>query len=78
MTSSHSASRRFSPIHGSIWVRYIRKAPPTKARSRVLPNFGAFITLEPGIDGLVHISELGKTKRIKHPGEVLDKARPLK
>ena len=30
------------------------------------------ITLEPGIDGLVHISELGKGKRIHHPREVLE------
>jgi len=34
-------------------------------------NFGAFITLEPGVDGLVHISKLGKGKRINHPREVL-------
>jgi small subunit ribosomal protein S1 len=36
-----------------------------------LAAFGAFVTLEPGIDGLVHISELGKGKRINHPREVL-------
>ncbi len=38
--------------------------------SRLAP-FGAFITLEPGIDGLVHISRLGEGKHIKHPQEVL-------
>jgi small subunit ribosomal protein S1 len=38
--------------------------------SRLVP-FGAFVTLEPGIDGLIHISELGKTKRINHPREIL-------
>ena len=37
-----------------------------------LAPFGAFVTLEPGIDGLIHISELGKGKRINHPSEVLD------
>jgi small subunit ribosomal protein S1 len=37
-----------------------------------LEPFGAFVTLEPGIDGLVHISELGKGKRINHPREVLE------
>ncbi len=37
-----------------------------------LTSFGAFVTLEPGVDGLVHISELGKDKRINHPSEVLD------
>lgn len=39
--------------------------------ARLVP-FGAFVTLEPGIDGLVHISELGKHKRINHPREVLE------
>ena len=36
-----------------------------------LTNFGAFVNLAPGIDGLVHISRLGKGKRINHPGEVV-------
>jgi small subunit ribosomal protein S1 len=36
-----------------------------------LTNFGAFVTLEPGIDGMIHISALGSDKRVKHPREVL-------
>ncbi|MDW7711323.1 MAG: 30S ribosomal protein S1 [Deferrisomatales bacterium] len=36
-----------------------------------LTNFGAFVTLEPGVDGLVHISALGAGRRVKHPKEVL-------
>ncbi|MCL1980045.1 MAG: 30S ribosomal protein S1 [Proteobacteria bacterium] len=36
-----------------------------------LTDFGAFVTLEPGIDGLLHISKLGMGKRIHHPREVL-------
>ncbi|MCP4683095.1 MAG: 30S ribosomal protein S1 [Desulfobacterales bacterium] len=43
-----------------------------KGKVARLAPFGAFVTLEPGIDGLVHISELGKTKRINHPSEVLE------
>jgi small subunit ribosomal protein S1 len=39
--------------------------------SRVQP-FGAFIELAPGIDGLVHISELGTGRRVNHPSEVLN------
>ena len=39
--------------------------------SRLVP-FGAFVTLEPGIDGLIHISVLGKNKRINHPREILE------
>lgn len=36
-----------------------------------LTNFGAFVTLEEGVDGLVHISKLGQGKRIRHPQDVL-------
>jgi len=36
-----------------------------------LTNFGAFVTLEPGLDGMVHISDLGGNTRIKHPREVV-------
>jgi small subunit ribosomal protein S1 len=36
-----------------------------------ITTFGAFVTLEPGIDGLIHISSLGGSKRIKHPKEVV-------
>ena len=36
-----------------------------------LAPFGAFVTLAPGIDGLIHISQLGQGKRINHPREVL-------
>ncbi len=43
------------------------KAPVTK-----ITTFGAFIEIEPGIEGLAHISELSWTKRINNPKEVLD------
>ena len=37
-----------------------------------LAPFGAFVNLEPGIDGLVHISNLGAGRRINHPKEVVE------
>ena len=40
---------------------------------RKLTDFGAFIEIEEGIDGLVHISDLSWTKRVKHPSEVREK-----
>ncbi len=40
---------------------------------RNLTNFGAFVEIEPGIDGLVHISDMSWTKRIRHPSEILSK-----
>jgi small subunit ribosomal protein S1 len=43
-----------------------------------LAKFGAFVNLEPGVDGLVHISELGKGKRINHPREVLENKQKIK
>jgi small subunit ribosomal protein S1 len=44
-----------------------------KGAVRNLTNFGVFIELEPGVDGLVHISDLSWTKKIRHPGEFVKK-----
>ena len=54
-----------------IGLKYPEGSSHTGKVVRLAP-FGAFVTLEPGIDGLVHISELGKGKRINHPREVLE------
>jgi small subunit ribosomal protein S1 len=40
---------------------------------RNLTDFGAFVEIEEGVDGLVHVSDMSWTKRIKHPSEVLKK-----
>jgi len=42
-----------------------------------LTKFGAFVTLIPGVDGLVHISKLGRGKRITHPSEVLTEGQSI-
>ncbi|MCU1310852.1 MAG: ribosomal protein [Candidatus Angelobacter sp.] len=44
-----------------------------EGRVRNLTDFGAFVEIEDGIDGLVHVSNMSWTKRIKHPSEVLKK-----
>jgi small subunit ribosomal protein S1 len=44
-----------------------------EGRVRNLADFGAFIELEEGIDGLIHISDMSWTKRIRHPSELLKK-----
>ena len=44
-----------------------------EGRVRNMTEFGAFIEIEEGIDGLVHVSDLSWTKRVKHPSEVLKK-----
>ena len=49
---------------------------PTGVPAR-LTTRGAFVTLAPGIDGLVHISKIGKGKRINHPNEVLTQGQTI-
>ncbi|MCU1275393.1 MAG: ribosomal protein, partial [Bryobacterales bacterium] len=44
-----------------------------EGRVRNMTDFGAFVEIEEGIDGLVHVSDVSWTKRIKHPSEVLKK-----
>ena len=44
-----------------------------KGKVRNLTEFGAFVEVEDGIDGLIHISDMSWSKRIKHPSEVLKK-----
>ncbi|MDZ7639447.1 MAG: 30S ribosomal protein S1 [Bryobacterales bacterium] len=48
-----------------------------EGRVRKLSDFGAFLEIEEGIDGLVHISDLSWTKRVKHPSEVVKKGQIL-
>ena len=44
-----------------------------KGQVRNLTQFGAFVELEEGIDGLVHISDLSWTKKVRHPSEIVKK-----
>ena len=44
-----------------------------EGRVRNLAEFGAFVELEEGIDGLIHVSDMSWTKRIRHPSEILKK-----
>ena len=44
-----------------------------EGKVRNLTDFGAFIALEEGIDGLIHISDMSWTQRVKHPSEILKK-----
>lgn len=45
---------------------------------RNLTNYGAFVELEPGVDGLIHISDLSWIKKVSHPSEVLSKGDKVK
>ncbi|HYJ47070.1 MAG TPA: 30S ribosomal protein S1, partial [Pyrinomonadaceae bacterium] len=48
-----------------------------RGRVRNLTDFGAFIEVEDGVDGLVHVSDISWAKRIKHPGELLKKGQEI-
>ena len=49
----------------------------TKGTVRNLTTFGAFVEIEAGIDGLVHVSDMSWTRRVKHPSEIVKKGQEL-
>lgn len=56
------------------WENVVEKYPPGKVVRGTVVNvmsYGAFVKLEPGIEGLVHISEMSWTKRVNHPNELV-------
>jgi small subunit ribosomal protein S1 len=58
------------------WDNIAERYPPgtvMRGKVRNITNFGVFVEIEPGIDGLVHISDLSWTKRIRHPSEMVRK-----
>ncbi len=62
------------------WQTLMQKYPVGSKHTGVarnLTNFGVFVELEPGVDGLVHISDLSWTKKIRHPGEVVKKGESI-
>jgi small subunit ribosomal protein S1 len=62
------------------WLTLLQKYPVGTRHTgmvRNLTNFGVFVELEPGVDGLVHISDLSWTKKVRHPGEIVKKGDQL-
>jgi len=58
------------------WELVAEKYPPgtvIKGQVRNLASYGAFIEIEPGIDGLLHVSDLSWTRKVSHPNEMLRK-----
>ena len=63
------------------WTLIGQKHPPgsvIEGRVRNLTNYGAFIEIEEGIDGLLHVSDMSWTRRITHPSELLKKGESVK
>lgn len=62
------------------WDLVATKYPPgtvVEGTVRNLTNYGAFIEIEPGVDGMLHVSDLSWTKKIAHPNELLKKGQKL-
>jgi small subunit ribosomal protein S1 len=62
------------------WDQVAGKYPPgtmVEGTVRNLTNYGAFIEIEEGIDGLLHISDMSWTRKIGHPNEILEKAQRI-
>jgi len=58
------------------WDKASEKYPPgshVKGKIRNLTSYGAFIELEEGLDGMIHVSDISWTRKINHPSEVLKK-----
>ncbi|MEM1167207.1 MAG: 30S ribosomal protein S1 [Planctomycetota bacterium] len=58
------------------WELVAEKYPPStviEGEVRNLANYGAFIEIEPGIDGLLHVSDISWTKKVAHPNEAYQK-----
>jgi small subunit ribosomal protein S1 len=63
------------------WTRVAEKYPPNTVVEGVvrnLANYGAFVEIEEGIDGLLHVSDMSWTKKINHPSEVLKKGETVR
>ena len=74
--SSHRISLGIKQLEADPWTTIDQRysiGSVVEGRVRKLTDFGVFLEIEEGIDGLVHISDLSWTKRIKHPSELLKK-----
>ena len=63
------------------WELVSEKYPPgtvIEGTVRNLANYGAFVEIEPGIDGLLHVSDISWTKKVTHPNEVFKKGDMVK
>ena len=63
------------------WTKVAEKYPVdslVEGKVRNLTNYGAFVELEEGIDGLLHVSDMSWTRKIGHPSEMLEKGQVVK
>ncbi|MDX9713948.1 MAG: 30S ribosomal protein S1 [Dissulfurispiraceae bacterium] len=65
--------RQLSPKPWTVVAEKYKAGEQVKGKVKTITDFGAFIRLAEGVDGLVHISDLSWTKHVKHPSDVLKK-----
>jgi small subunit ribosomal protein S1 len=74
--SNEKISLGLKQVEPDPWLTLDERFPSgsrVSGKVRNLTNFGAFVELEDGIDGLVHVSDMSWTKRVSHPSEVVKK-----
>src|SRR5262249_8527795 len=67
-------------LEANPWSFVPKKYPPgTKIKGKVrnLTNFGAFVEVEEGIDGMIHVSDMSWTRKVTNPAEVLKKGQEI-
>lgn len=67
-------------LEANPWDEALQKYPPgTKVQGKIrnLTSYGAFIELEEGLDGMIHVSDISWTRKINHPSEVLKKGEEI-
>lgn len=79
-TEERKIALGFKQLEPDPWEDVVEKYPigkRLKGKVRNLAQFGAFVELEEGVDGLVHVSDLSWTKVIRHPKEVVETGQEL-
>ena len=77
----HEISLGIKQTEVNPWELVAEKFPPgtiIEGKIRNLANYGAFVEIEPGIDGLLHVSDISWTEKISHPNEKFKKGDPVR
>ncbi len=77
----HEISLGIKQTEVNPWELVAEKFPPgtiIEGMIRNLANYGAFVEIEPGIDGLLHVSDISWTEKISHPNEKFKKGDPVR
>jgi len=79
--NKHEISLGMKQTEVNPWELVAEKYPAgtvIEGKVRNLANYGAFVEIEPGIDGLLHVSDISWTKKVAHPNEVFQKGQSVR